>query len=126
GNYVSLDFNDKLLNGIFNKYNVTSFERSFPSSTTPFLQTIFEMNIEDYNLIMELQDKVAHIFQYIEETPEIQLLYFPNDFGTFGGEPQEQEELNYIRAPEAWDLSTGNSNISLGISESVNINHEDL
>lgn len=126
GSYVKLDFNDKAINKIFSQYDIISFNRSFPTSTTPLLQTIFEMEIFDYNLITEMNQKASHIFINIEEMPEVQLLYIPTDFGTNGGELQEQEELNYIKAPQAWDLSTGNLDVVLGISEGVNINHEDL
>ncbi len=126
-NEVLLDFNDKTLNSLFSKYTIYSFKASFPTSKTPYLQTMYEMEIDNVKLINEILGKHSSIFLNIEDKPELQLLYIPNDFGTNGGVLFEQEELNYIRAPETWDLLTiGNPNIELGISESVNISHEDL
>ena len=115
-----------MLNNIFQKYNVKKIKKSFPTSKTPFLQTIFEIEVDDMKIINELKEKAFHTFKNIERVPKVQLLYIPNDFGISGGELQKQEELNYIRGPEAWELSRGNSNIILGVSESVNTNHEDL
>ncbi|WP_028871028.1 S8 family serine peptidase [Psychroserpens burtonensis] len=124
--YVTLDFGDKTINGIFSKYNVISFERSLPASNNALLLEVFEITTSDLALFDEMDDKLSHIFFNLEEKKEIQFLYIPNDFGTNGGELQEQEELNYINAPQAWDMTTGSTDIIISISESVNINHEDL
>ncbi|OEJ98977.1 hypothetical protein A8C32_07280 [Flavivirga aquatica] len=78
-------FNDKILNSIFKKYNTKKIKKSFPTSKTPLLQTIFEIEVEDKNMIEELKNNASNLFLNIEKVPEIQLLYLPNDFGTSGG-----------------------------------------
>ncbi|MFT5890261.1 MAG: subtilisin family serine protease [Dokdonia sp.] len=124
--YLKLDFNNNDINNVFSKYNVIHFKQSIPSSKNPLLLEVYEITTEDSSLIDEIKIKFSTIFHNIEKKPEVELLYLPDDFGANGGELQEQEELNYIYAQDAWDISTGNNNIIIGISESVNINHEDL
>lgn len=123
---ITLKFDNLELNKIFKDYKVNYFKRSFPTSNTYFLQTIFEFEIEDENLIKKLKMNFSNSLINLEKKPEIEFLYLPYDYSTNGGSIFDQEELNYIRAPEAWDLSFGNSNVVLGISESVNITHIDL
>ena len=121
-----MKFDNLELDKIFKDYKVNDFKRSFPTSNTYFLQTIFEFEIEDENLIKQLKMYFSNTLINIEKKPKIEFLYIPNDFSASGGSIFDQEELNYIRAPEAWDISVGDSNVVLGISESVNITHSDL
>lgn len=114
------------LNKLLNSYEIYSCEKVFKSSKKESLQNIYLIECNDKRLMDVLKSKFKHIY-YDVLSAEVEMLHIPGDFGTTGGVLLEQEELNYIRAPEAWDITTGSSDIIIGISdENVNIFHEDL
>lgn len=125
-NDIKLEFKDNRLNEIFSNYRVLNFKRYFPNSKKPFLQKVYEIEVVDENLIKEMKEKTPNIFINLEEVPEIQLLYIPNDYGTNGGALMDQEDLDFIYAPDAWDISQGNENVVIAIAESIKLDQEDL
>ena len=78
-------------------------------------------------LMHDLNNNFSNLFPELIEIFS-ETLVFPNDFGTLGGYTNvDQEELNYIRAPEAWDLTTGSENVIIGVSDnSIQPMHEGL
>ncbi|HEX9739396.1 MAG TPA: S8/S53 family peptidase, partial [Ignavibacteriaceae bacterium] len=117
----------KSLDQLVNAYEIYSVERAFKSSKSPELKNFYLIECNDSELIFELNN------QFKEYYPEFsnnngETLILPNDFGTTGGYTgTDQEELNYIRAQEAWDITTGSNDIIIGISDnSVQTLHEDL
>lgn len=123
---IKLIFEDEELTNFFESYEIFNFQRSFPSSKRDLLVKVYEFQTHSFQLMSNIKSNYPEIFIDIEVKPEIQELYFPDDLGVIGGELQEQEELYFIGAPAAWDITKGNPEIQIGISEAVNVNHEDL
>ncbi|WP_339611564.1 S8/S53 family peptidase, partial [uncultured Planktosalinus sp.] len=119
-------FQDEDLTKFFESFEIFSFQKSFPSSRRELLIKVYEIETNNFSLMSEIELNYPDLFIDIEEKPEIQELYLPDDLGVIGGELQEQEELYFIGAPAAWDITKGDPVIQIGISESVNVNHEDL
>lgn len=114
------------LNNLINSYKIYSYKKVFTNSKKSSLQNTYLIECNDEKLMNELILKYKHIYPIVESA-EVELLHIPNDFGSTGGALIDQEELNYIKAPDAWDITTGNINVIIGISDnSVAPHHEDL
>ncbi len=115
------------LDKLFNSYKIFSCKKVFKSSKREALQNIYLIECDDLKLMNDLITGFKEIYPKIEPA-EVEILTLPDDFGVTGGFIREQEELNYIRAPEVWDnITTGRDNIIIGVSDtSVRILHEDL
>ena len=117
---------NKSLDALINSYEIYSNERVFKGSNKVLLQNIYLIGCNDIQLMNDLYAQFQQFYPRIESANG-EPLSIPNDFGTTGGFIEIQEELNYIRAPEAWDITTGSGNIIIGISDGhFNPNHEDL
>lgn len=80
---------------------------------------------KDISEVLKALENEAFI-EYAETTPQMQLLYVPNDPLA---DPEEnfQDNLKVIKAYEAWEIERGDSTMVIGILDTgVNINHEDL
>jgi subtilisin family serine protease len=119
---LKLQFSINELNEIFNQYEIYKYELAFPTSKKNFLQNIYEIHCNSL-LIEHLQKLNNKYFELIEEIPEPFLLYTPNDYSLNGS----HYALDLINAKQAWDITKGNSNIIIGISDTgFDLNHEDL
>lgn len=92
------------------------------------LDRIYTLEIpegEDISEVLKALENEAFI-EYAETTPQMQLLYVPNDPLA---DPNEsfQDNLSLIKAYEAWDIERGDSTMVIGILDTgVNMHHEDL
>lgn len=128
GNRInSSNTGDSRLDFLINSYEIYSVERVFKNSKKSSLQNMYMIVCNDMQLMHNLKKNFSNYFPELIEIYS-ETLVFPNDFGTTGGYTNvDQEELNYIRAPEAWDISTGSENVIIGVSDnSINPMHEDF
>lgn len=129
-NGIRISYSDtgiKPLDKLINSYEVYKSEKVFKSATSPSLQNFYLIECNDVHLIIKLNNTYPSF--YIEfHNNNGETLFLPNDFGTTGGYTNtDQEELNYIRAQEAWSITKGSDQVIIGISDnSVQTLHEDL
>lgn len=105
--------------------NVLSIEKAFPSSKSETLQNVYEIqsNVNSSTIIESLK-KRNDLFINPTVGPTYQSLDLPNDYNT---SVFNQWALDMIDATSAWDISKGNQNITIAITDAnFYINHEDL
>lgn len=100
-------------------------EIAFPSSKQKLFQSVYRIKTNGE----ESEDVFAALLEHkgvknIEEETPIQTLQAPNDYTlAFGND----YALNLINAEGAWDITTGDSSIKIGISDSnFDLDHEEL
>jgi len=128
--------NTALANSLNNK-DLTKFEPAFPGLQRPRLTRIyvmevpFEASIGDLSARQEVENielvpgEAILLDDNIPTSSVLPSDYLPNDYVDIiiGGRNQE---LDLIKAPLAWTISTG-ENILVGVSDAnINVNHEDL
>lgn len=108
------------------KYNIYNFEKAFPTSLTPFLQTVYILEVDKSGIIEDFKNYSSY-FPKIEETYRPELLYVPNDYSYPSGSSNPSKSLELINIKEAWDYTHGNPNFKIGISDTpIRMSHEDL
>jgi len=114
------------LNKLLNSYEIYSCKKVFTQSKKLSLQNIYLIECNDLKLMDDLFEKFKQIYPRVENAKGVSLAT-PNDYSSTGGYLGNQAELDYIRAPETWDLTTGSSDIIIGISDTnFTPEHEDL
>ncbi|MBC3844830.1 S8 family peptidase [Winogradskyella echinorum] len=118
---------NKSLDNLINSYKIYDVNRVFKNSNQVSLQNIYMIICNDLALMDNLYNNYKTYYPRVENATGKTLLD-PNDFGTNGGYTvDDQEELNFIRAKEAWDITTGSSDIIIGVADTnFMTNHEDL
>lgn len=108
------------INNIINSYKIYKVEKLYKNN--------YNIECNDLNLMVDLITSFSNVYSNIQNVEtESTCKHLPNDFGKKGGTIEIQEELNYIRAPEAWCITKGSKDIIIGVSDtSVDPNHEDL
>ena len=118
------------LTELFAQFEVRAFDRMREKSeveglTRTYLVDMPKQNPEFENL---LKESYRHIFEYVEASREITMFYTPNDYQLQG--TNFDWHLDLIDAPAAWDISQGNPNVFIGITEprgsKFNTQHVDL
>lgn len=113
---------------MISRFGIIKLEKPFWRARSADIRTIYRLHFTAharvYELIGELQ-KHAHI-DYAEQVPLYKTTLSPNDLGannTSGG----QWHLWKIQAQQAWDISTGSSNITVAIvDDAIKADHPDL
>jgi len=117
---------------VFNKladtYKITRIYKSFYfSKDIVLLQTVrveFDKKDKVNEFIRDLES--SNVIEYAEPVPYLTKCLTPNDLGTYnvsGG----RWALFKINAQQAWDISTGSTNIKVGIvDDAVQTTHPDL
>ncbi len=122
---------DNLLTGIFASFTITKFTKEYPHAhlvkhpNAEPLDRVYhiETSGDINNLYKQLQKAKSSVITgtiYFVEKPEI--LVVPNDYSLVTFNPvcvvrNSQAQNNLINAPAAWDISTGNPNIKIGITD---------
>ena len=107
------------------KYNIFTFKKAFPTSVTPFLQTVYILEVDKAGIIDDFK-YYTNYFPLVEETYRPELLYSPNDYN-YPGTTSPLQSLELINIREAWDYTHGDSNFLIGISDTnIRTTHEDL
>ncbi|MCG2611006.1 S8 family peptidase [Flavobacterium sp. SM15] len=113
--------NDDLTN-LFKKNEVVKFELAFPGAIRELLKRTYILECSE-DFVTVLNSEYSNYYKGIVKVPEITPLFMPNDFGLSGAQP----ELSFINAQQAWDITTGNSKILLGVNDTnVNTSQQDL
>lgn len=116
---------DVNLTKALSKYNIFTFKKAFPTSVTPFLQTVYILEVDKAGIIDDLK-KYTTYFPLVEETYKPELLYTPNDYN-YPGTTSPLQSLDLINIREAWDYTHGDPNFMIGISDTpISTTHEDL
>ncbi len=100
--------------------------KSFPSAKTRLLQQSVTIRSSNPNLDVELC-KHTDVFNFVEKIcrPKDMLLYEPNDYSYIGNEASDH--LDLIKAPQAWEITKGDSRILIGVTDTyIDPSHEDL
>ncbi len=135
----------KKLNKLINSYKIYDIKKVFNTTKIESLKDIYLIECDDLTLMNTLS---VNYIKYYPITFDLEgndlenmfpLPALPNDYikvekhlevdqgNSKGNTRVDQDELNYIRAPEAWQISKGSPDIIIGISDnSYNPEHEDL
>ncbi len=145
GEFVLLTFSDGSLNNIFDDYSITIYKKEFPSVTffnhplVPKLNRVYKIkttsNIASLYSALVSYNPSSILTLYLLNDVDT-LLYTPNDYVsdffpcnycTHSPSTYALKQLELIKARDAWDITTGSSNIRIGISDiNFYLNHEDL
>ena len=100
---------------IVRDYNITNVVLAFPAAKSRNLQKVYEVqcNCNQKVLSAVLENSVVGMSKP-EEAPVYDLMYTPNDYNTAFA---VDYVLDLIQAKGAWDISKGDTNIVLGISD---------
>jgi len=120
---LTVKLSNNELDNFFNNYNIYYFDKGFPTSITPYLQRVYKVTL-DSNIYLNAISNRNEI-EYVELTQDSTPLYEPNDYVNSIAGLNTAMEL--IKAPQTWNLTTGNPNIIVGIADdNCDVNHEDL
>lgn len=123
---ITVLHSDERITKVFSKYNINSFEKAFPTSRTPYLQSIYLLETKEEGIAEELKNFTSY-FPLIEETFRPGLLYIPNDYYFPSGNSNPIKSLELINVKEAWDYTHGDPAFKIGISDTpIRTTHEDL
>lgn len=107
----------------FAKYQILTFEKSFPTAKWEHFLKIVTIETYNRNLVADLFKNFPTIYTKFEDRSEddVQLTSYPNDYGITSPMPNTganvtRDDLDYINTPKAWDISTGNGT-KIGISD---------
>lgn len=105
-------------------FHVYSVEQAVPSSRNPDLQKLYEIECHcKWDELAEAMEKVGALSAPVRG-PEYELLYDPNDYTTVF---TNDYALDLINAKTAWDFTTGDTTVIIGISDgNFYTNHEEL
>ena len=120
----NLTSNDVSFNNAISSLSIMSVEKALPSSRNEMLQKVYEVscNCDVVDLYTVLTNEVNSVSK-VEYGPQYQTLATPNDYDLV----PDHYALNLIGAPEAWNYTTGDSNIIIGISDqNYEVTHEEL
>lgn len=119
-------FSNESINQVFEHYELYKFELAYPAARLASTRRVWLIECNEIQLMYDLMEMEETIFLDGEEVPEGELTYSPNDYG-LTTQVSGQKDLDLIRAKDAWDITTGNPNVIIGISDTYfNITHEDL
>lgn len=103
---------------------IKSVERPFYTSSNEILQSIYRISLADSTQSLQFVGELKNRedIEYIEPVPIFKLIYIPNDPSY-----SSQYHLGMLKAPQAWDVTKGNTSITVAIvDDAVEINHPDL
>ncbi|MDD4150603.1 MAG: S8 family serine peptidase, partial [Bacteroidales bacterium] len=122
---------------LINKYQITKMHMPFKSAKSDILQRTFRLdfeNIENISGLIKALNSNPDI-EYAEPAPLFFISMVPNDTyynteldgGFLVGTANSSWHLNLINAAEAWDVTTGNSDIVVAVLDNaIYIDHPDL
>jgi subtilisin family serine protease len=116
---------DATLNSIINKNKVKSVEYVFSNSKNPDLQNVVQFTCQCTveNLYADLVNKAKSV-KGVEIAPAYEGLVDPNDISSVFA---NDYALDLINARDAWNVTTGNSNVVIGVSDqNFEVTHEEL
>ncbi|MFN4122233.1 MAG: S8 family serine peptidase [Flavobacteriales bacterium] len=111
------------------EFGINHVEASFHFANEAHLRRILRLYFTDnekkYDLIRTLEQ--LDFVDYAEPVPFLQKSLTPNDLGANTSTGSGQWFLHRIRAQQAWDISTGSTNIRVAVvDDAVLVTHPDL
>tara|TARA_B100000809_G_scaffold17440_1_gene15481 strand:- start:594 stop:1256 length:663 start_codon:yes stop_codon:yes gene_type:complete len=121
-NSFDLQFTNNDIENFFANKIVYSYEQAFPTSVTPYLQKVFKATLDNNTYLDEILS--LNGIEHAELLDQPILTHTPNDYN-YLGVPQPNLEL--IKAQQAWDITTGDPNVIIGITDTYfEATHQDL
>ncbi len=120
---LTLDFENNNFESYINSKPVYYFQKAFPTASTPYLQRVFKITLNNETYLQELieRDEIENVYLTGNGEP----LYIPNDFQFISNRASSSMEL--INSSLAWNITQGDSNIIIGIVDTYfETDHEDL
>lgn len=123
---------DNKVNGIFNKYNVISYEQAYPFAKNPELLKIYKLKFSGDNeqFKKELEKNASDLIENVEQIHKPFSTYDPSDYMWYLTTQEPNNwlwHLKKIQADQAWDITKSNSNIKIAdVDEDFDILHPDL
>lgn len=125
------------LDGLIGKYQISEMRMPFKSAKSDVLQRTFRLDFENIDDITGLlRDLNQHPdIEYAEPAPLFFINMVPNDplfnadldGGFLFGSANSSWHLNLINAADAWDVTTGNSDIVVAVLDNaIWVDHPDL
>lgn len=117
---------DSVFNSYINSLGIFSSSQALPSSRDKLLRKVYELssNSSQYELESALSNFVNAV-SGVYPAPKYDTLQTPNDYNIVPG--INNYALNLINAPSAWDITQGDSNVVVAISDqSYNPTHSEL
>ena len=118
--------NDPAFNNVISLLDISEVQRAIPTSRKPHLLNVYELtsySADVVDMYTDLTNNVAVVSQ-VEYAPVYETMDVTDDYNTVFS---EDYALDLISAQGAWDISTGNSDIVLAISDqNYFANHEEL
>lgn len=126
----SVDINSVgFVNRLKDKYGIYDFHHFFPDFTDDALRNTYQLKFTEIEKVDELIRDLENV-PYIEyaEKKELHVTFLtPNDLGPNTATGTGMWHLWRIQAQEAWDLSTGSSNVVVAVTDdAIKIDHPDL
>lgn len=118
---LSANNDTRSISALIEQYGITQIQKAFPR--LPKLSQIYRITFTETNKTQELLDALnAHrLTQYAEKIPVHKKFLTPNDIHP------DQYNVLVTDCEQAWNISTGNSNIVIGmVDDAVRTTHEDL
>lgn len=126
--YIGTNNDEKVF---FSKYTISNFYQTYPSSRVLKSLNMFTFESNSSSLMNELLDKFPTKYIRTEDLTGqiIELLYYPNDYGTTSpnvnlGANLSLKSFDYINVPKAWNYFPQNQigNVTIGISDGKVLN----
>ena len=116
--------NNNSLNAAIQQQGIVGVRAALPASRQAKLQRVYEFTCACSVNALSSALKEVNVVEGIENAPNYQVLATPNDYNLGLA---NNYALDLINAQGAWDITTGNSNIVLGISDqNISPNHSEL
>ncbi|HHP7241315.1 MAG TPA: S8 family serine peptidase, partial [Cyclobacteriaceae bacterium] len=96
-------------------------------SASKYLNGIYKIHLKQGDIVETINEllKFDNVL-YAEPSYKVELLYVPND-PEANLDTGNQEYLEIVKAYEAWDITRGDTNIVIGISDTgMDLDHEDI
>lgn len=120
-------FDDPNINDIFANYTVMHFAKAFPQSGYEHLRKVYKITGNSVGLAQELVSYDSLMFPAFEEiyNPVPLGSFYPNDWNQDW--PNDTLQFAFINAHKAWDISKGDTNTIIGITDTYfDVSHEDM
>ncbi len=118
--------NDSVFNVYINSLNIFSCTQALPSSRNKMLQKVYELtSSSSQNELEQTLTNYVHAVSGVYPAPIYDTLHTPNDYAIVAG--VNNYALNLINAQSAWDITKGDSNVVIAISDQAyNPTHSEL
>ncbi len=103
---------------------ITQLQKAYPQANSRRLQRIYSLSLQDSVLVENFKNRKEIQMISAFDQPDLRNSY-PNDY--FDDEGIPNRALDLIRAPQAWQITKGDSSVVVGIVDrGYDKNHEDL